>query len=123
MESEQFIIPETKLRLADGGHYTLKKMWPFKFRVMIERDRINWRVQEAFKLLRIDKFLMPFIAKYLGDKVIHLIPRNILTTISDYLTLAKVCFLAGIKRNLGSNKADSQTALCTKHILSVDVSQ
>lgn len=41
MESEQFIIPQTKLRLADGGHYTLKKMWPFKFRVMIERDRIN----------------------------------------------------------------------------------
>lgn len=41
MESEQFIIPETKLQLADGGYYTLKKMWPFKFRVMIERDRIN----------------------------------------------------------------------------------
>lgn len=113
MESEQFIIPETKLLLADGRHYTLKKMWPFKFRVMIERDRINWRVQEAFKLLRID----------MGDKVIHLIPKNILTTISDYLTLAKVCFLAGIKRNHGSNKADSQTTLFTKHILSVDVSQ
>lgn len=67
MESEQFIIPETKLRLADGGHYTLKKMWPFKFRVMIERDRINWTVQEAFKLLRIDKFLMPFICQVPGQ--------------------------------------------------------
>ena len=41
MESDQFIIPETKLLLADGRHYTLKKMWPFKFRVMIERDGIN----------------------------------------------------------------------------------
>lgn len=66
MESEQFIIPETKLLLPDGGYYTLKEMWPFKFRVMIERDRINWRVQEAFKLFRIDKVLMPFICQVPG---------------------------------------------------------
>ena len=31
MESEQFIIQETKLLLADGRHYTLKKMWPSSF--------------------------------------------------------------------------------------------